>query len=275
MSREQLAELVDIAAARHAAADAADRQPARERAHRVGAAHDPAPAVSRCRRSSRMRRSSSRGLLHAAQPDARGRPARVVAAGRSATRRGSRRCSSTCSRTRTSSVPRAARSASARAPRRRSARGLGGGRRSRRARAGARLDLRALPSLGGRGAGAARARPRALDRALDRRASRRHASPSSRPDDDAHALHDHACRSLETSRMKILIVDDDRDLLALVGFALRQAGYVVVEAADVDRRAARVLRRVARARDPRHQPARRQRLRRSARRSARSRASRS
>jgi len=33
--------------------------------------------------------------------------------------------------------------------------------------------------------------------------------------------------------MKILIVDDDRDLLALVGFALRQAGYVVVEASDV------------------------------------------
>jgi DNA-binding response OmpR family regulator len=33
--------------------------------------------------------------------------------------------------------------------------------------------------------------------------------------------------------MKILIVDDDRDLLALVGFALRQAGYVVVEAGDV------------------------------------------
>jgi CheY-like chemotaxis protein len=34
--------------------------------------------------------------------------------------------------------------------------------------------------------------------------------------------------------MKILIVDDDRDLLSLVGFALRQAGYVVVEAADVN-----------------------------------------
>ena len=34
--------------------------------------------------------------------------------------------------------------------------------------------------------------------------------------------------------MKILIVDDDRDLLALVGFALRQAGYVVVEASDVN-----------------------------------------
>jgi DNA-binding response OmpR family regulator len=33
--------------------------------------------------------------------------------------------------------------------------------------------------------------------------------------------------------MKILVVDDDRDLLALVGFALRQAGYVVVEAGDV------------------------------------------
>ena len=32
--------------------------------------------------------------------------------------------------------------------------------------------------------------------------------------------------------MKILIVDDDHDLLALVGFALRQAGYVVVDAGD-------------------------------------------
>ena len=35
--------------------------------------------------------------------------------------------------------------------------------------------------------------------------------------------------------MKILIVDDDSDLLALVGFALRQAGYVVVEASDFER----------------------------------------
>jgi DNA-binding response OmpR family regulator len=33
--------------------------------------------------------------------------------------------------------------------------------------------------------------------------------------------------------MKILIVDDDQDLLALVGFALTQAGYVVVKAGDV------------------------------------------
>ena len=32
--------------------------------------------------------------------------------------------------------------------------------------------------------------------------------------------------------MKILIVDDDQDLLALVGFALTQAGYAVVKAAD-------------------------------------------
>lgn len=32
--------------------------------------------------------------------------------------------------------------------------------------------------------------------------------------------------------MKILIVDDDADLLALVGFALSQAGYVVVKAPD-------------------------------------------
>jgi DNA-binding response OmpR family regulator len=33
--------------------------------------------------------------------------------------------------------------------------------------------------------------------------------------------------------MKILIVDDDPDLLSLVGFALSQAGFVVVKAADV------------------------------------------
>ena len=32
--------------------------------------------------------------------------------------------------------------------------------------------------------------------------------------------------------MKVLAVDDDADLLALVAFALRQAGYLVVEAAD-------------------------------------------
>ena len=33
--------------------------------------------------------------------------------------------------------------------------------------------------------------------------------------------------------MKILVVDDDPDLLALVGFALAQAGFVVVKAVDV------------------------------------------
>jgi two-component system phosphate regulon response regulator PhoB len=33
--------------------------------------------------------------------------------------------------------------------------------------------------------------------------------------------------------MKILIVDDDADLLSLVAFALSQAGYVVVKASDV------------------------------------------
>ena len=39
--------------------------------------------------------------------------------------------------------------------------------------------------------------------------------------------------------MKILIVDDDADLLALVGFALTQAGYVVVKAADASTAVAR------------------------------------
>src|SRR5687768_5070995 len=32
--------------------------------------------------------------------------------------------------------------------------------------------------------------------------------------------------------MKILIVDDDAELRELIGFALRQAGYLVVQAAD-------------------------------------------
>lgn len=32
--------------------------------------------------------------------------------------------------------------------------------------------------------------------------------------------------------MKILAVDDDRELLGLIGFALRQVGYLVIEAAD-------------------------------------------
>lgn len=32
--------------------------------------------------------------------------------------------------------------------------------------------------------------------------------------------------------MKVLIVDDDLDLLRLIGFALRQAGYLVIEASD-------------------------------------------
>jgi DNA-binding response OmpR family regulator len=32
--------------------------------------------------------------------------------------------------------------------------------------------------------------------------------------------------------MKILVVDDDIDLLSLIGFALRQAGYLVIEASD-------------------------------------------
>jgi DNA-binding response OmpR family regulator len=32
--------------------------------------------------------------------------------------------------------------------------------------------------------------------------------------------------------MKILLVDDDPDLLAVTGFALQQAGFLVVKAAD-------------------------------------------
>ena len=36
--------------------------------------------------------------------------------------------------------------------------------------------------------------------------------------------------------MKILVVDDDLELLGLIAYALRQAGYLVVEAADGPRR---------------------------------------
>jgi DNA-binding response OmpR family regulator len=32
--------------------------------------------------------------------------------------------------------------------------------------------------------------------------------------------------------MKILLVDDDPDLLAVTGFALQQAGFIVVKAGD-------------------------------------------
>lgn len=32
--------------------------------------------------------------------------------------------------------------------------------------------------------------------------------------------------------MKILVVDDNLELLGLIGFALRQAGYLVLESAD-------------------------------------------
>ena len=63
-------------------------------------------------------------------------------------------------------------------------------------------------------------------------------------------------------RMKILVVDDDPDLLALVAFALTKAGYAVVKAADTGE-ALRVFdAEAARPRDPRHQPAVGQRLRR-------------
>ena len=79
------------------------------------------------------------------------------------------------------------------------------------------------------GTGAARARPRALDRQVDRRAARRQ-----RRARRAAARTARASRSTlpagEGRAMKILVVDDDRDLLALVGFALPQAGYLVVEA---------------------------------------------
>ena len=42
--------------------------------------------------------------------------------------------------------------------------------------------------------------------------------------------------------MKILVVDDDLDLLALIAFALRQAGYLVVDATATGVRGARLFR---------------------------------
>ena len=74
-----------------------------------------------------------------------------------------------------------------------------------------------------------RPRPRVVHRALDRRAPRRHRLAR------AHRGHAHARRRSPAegaARVKILLVDDDPDLLAVTGFALQQAGFLVVKAGD-------------------------------------------
>ncbi len=72
-------ELVSLAAARHAAADVAHRQPARERAHRVGPARHP-PAGRAVRRRDRRGARPDRAAARAARPD----ESRVELAGRRA-----------------------------------------------------------------------------------------------------------------------------------------------------------------------------------------------
>src|ERR1035437_9753866 len=68
-----------------------------------------------------------------------------------------------------------------------------------------------------------------MDREIHRRPARRHdrgRAHQRKPD----ALQHYAAYG--STRMKILIADDDRDLLALIAFTLTQAGYLVVRAAD-------------------------------------------
>ena len=112
----------------------------------------------------------------------------------------------------------------------RGGRALGGGHRSRRAGTRGHVDLRAfLPRRGPR-TGSARARPRPVDRQVDRRAPRRRGSR--RPHAGRHdALHGEPA-DRRGGRVKLLVVDDDPDLLALVAFSLTNAGYAVVKAAD-------------------------------------------
>ena len=102
--------------------------------------------------------------------------------------------------------------------------------RARRAGTRGHVDLRALLPRGRPGARSARTRSRPLDREVDRRAPRRR-SPRGAHAGGTHALHRHAAGP-GGGGMKLLVVDDDPDLLALVAFALTNAGYSVVKAAD-------------------------------------------
>ena len=120
-------------------------------------------------------------------------------------------------------------------------------RRRRRSRCGSRMRVRACragstgaiferfqrgadtePDAPGLGLGP-------LDRQVDHRASRRHGARRAHRR-AAHALHGHtaaerqrrAASRGEPERVKLLVVDDDADMLAVVSFALRQAGFPVV-----------------------------------------------
>ncbi len=130
---------------------------------------------------------------------------------------------------------------------------LGRRRRARRRRTRRHRAVRAVPSLGRRGPGRERARPRAVHRALDRRAARRHGRRSSaRP---TRARTPRSPAEGADREMKILLVDDDPDLLAVTGFALQQAGFLVVKAGDGLAALDGVPARAARPRRARHQHA--------------------
>ena len=107
---------------------------------------------------------------------------------------------------------------------------VGRGSRPRHPAAGRAVALHALRALDGRRAGAGRRRAGAVDREIDRRAPRRARRGLQRCDWHAHAR-DFAARG---SVVKILAVDDDRELLNLISFALRQSGYLVIEASNGD-----------------------------------------
>ena len=182
MSTRAAADTRGLAAARRAAADAAHRQPARKRSYRVRAALASGASRWRCHRWSRMRPSCwpassrsaarrSRSTLPTDLPDVQGDAPRLTQvfvnllanANKFAPEGSTIRVGGETDR--------------------RAGRDSGWKTRVRARRISSGLDLRALPPLGGPGAGAARARSRALDRALDRRAARRHgaAEPQHRP----------------------------------------------------------------------------------------------
>ena len=152
--------------------------------------------------------------------------------------------------------------ASARRARARHGRALGRGRRARARRSSSGSSIfERFYRAADRRAGAARHRPRPVDREVDRRAPRRRGRARRAP---ARARRASPCALpiAAAGRMKILVVDDDPDLLALVAFALTQAGYRRGQGRGRGGGAARLRRRAAGPRDPRHQPAGRQRLRR-------------
>ena len=71
----------------------------------------------------------------------------------------------------------------------------------------------------------------------------------------ADALHADVAAGTRGCNLKLLVVDDDADMLAVVGFALRQAGFPVVERQQLRHRAEHLSQRAAGPGDPRYQPA--------------------